>query len=239
MRRIVLNIAALLLAGSAATAQAAIHSPAPSDRDTIVVTARSFAPVSPNIFGTVALGAGVTVYGARWRRVSAADECDPRITALAVAAIAAGSDPAKRIAWVQSAVGQRIRSGRDLDIYHVSDYWAQAGETLTRGEGDSEDIAILKMQILKVAGFASRDIYLSLGRNTPLGPDARLLVRVGEQFYALDDHSPSPVNALYAQRFEPVITLGRNSAWLHGHRYAGRTSNTTIRRASFTRPIAR
>jgi hypothetical protein len=67
-------------------------------------------------------------------------------------------------------VGRRIRWRRDLDTYHVSDYWAQAGETLTRGEGDSEDIAILKMQVLKAAGFAPRDIYLSVGRDRRAAP---------------------------------------------------------------------
>ena len=238
MNRIALKLAALLLAGSAVTAQASTDPSAPAERDTVVVTARSFAPASPNIFGTVALGAGVTVYGARWRRVSAADERDPRVTALAVAATAATTDAESRISWVQSAIGQRIRWRRDLDIYHVTDYWAQAGETLTRGEGDSEDIAILKMQILKAAGFAARDLYLSLGRHHKSGADTRLLVRVGEQFYALDDHSQNPVNALDAQRFEPVITLGRNSAWLHGQRYSGR-AKTTLRRASLTRPSSR
>ena len=46
----------------------------------MIVTARSTtAPQKPDVFGTVALDAGVTAYGARWRRVSAADLADPRL----------------------------------------------------------------------------------------------------------------------------------------------------------------
>jgi predicted transglutaminase-like cysteine proteinase len=198
----------------------------PTDGGTVVVNARVAPPASPDVFGTVALGAGVTAYGARWRRVSAADEFDPRVKALAAAAMVAGADPVARLAAVHAEVGRRIRWRRDLDTYHVSDYWAQAGETLTRGEGDSEDIAVLKMQILKAAGFASRDIYLSVGRDPARGADTLLLVRVGSDFYALDDRNPTPIRAAAGMRFRPIITLGRGSAWIHGRRVATRQAKS-------------
>jgi predicted transglutaminase-like cysteine proteinase len=220
--KIVGSAAAILLAANSASAAQPGDSLVPVDSGTVVVSAPVLVPASPNIFGTVAVGAGVTAYGARWRRVSAADEFDPRIRALAVAAVASGSDPLARLASVHAAVSQRIRWRRDLDTYHVSDYWAQAGETLTRGEGDSEDIAVLKMQVLKAAGFAPRDIYLSVGRDPARGADTLLLVRIGNDFYALDDRSPQPLPALGGARFKPVITLGRNSAWIHGRRIAAR-----------------
>ena len=110
------------------------------------------------------------------------------------------------------------------NTYHVADYWAQAGETLTRGQGDGEDIAILKMQVLKAAGFSPRDIYLSVGHDRWRGADSLLLVPIGSDFYALDDRSPKPVHALGAARFKPIITLGRNNAWIHGRRMVTRTS---------------
>jgi predicted transglutaminase-like cysteine proteinase len=40
----------------------------------------------------------------------------------------------------------------------VADFWANAGETLRRGTGDAEDIAIAKMQVLKAAGFDPKDL---------------------------------------------------------------------------------
>ena len=225
MRFMVMILAsANLFGGTSASAALPVDRLAPNDQGTIIVEARRTAPASPNIFGTVALGAGVTAYGARWRRVSAADEYDPRVKALAAAAVASGSNPVARLTAIHADVGRRIRWQRDLDTYHVSDYWAQAGETLTRGEGDSEDIAILKMQVLKSAGFSPRDIYLSVGRDQSRGADTLLLVRIGGDFYALDDRSPRPVRALAGARFKPVITLGRNNAWIHGHRIDTRHS---------------
>jgi len=226
MRFIRTSSAMALLAAAATSAAAPGSLRVPVDSGTVVVNGPVATPASPDIFGTVALGAGVTAYGARWRRVSGADERDPRVRALAAAALASGANPLARMFAVHAEVGRRIRWRRDLDTYHVSDYWAQAGETLTRGEGDSEDIAVLKMQVLKAAGFAPRDIYLSVGRDPARGADTLLLVRVGSAFYALDDRNPHPVRALGATRFRPVITLGRGSAWIHGRRVATRQART-------------
>ena len=184
------------------------------------------APQKPDVFGTLALDAGVTAYGARWRRVSAADLADPRVGQIAAAA--AGLAPLAKVASVHRQVRSQIAWQSDLETYHVSDYWAQAGETLDRGTGDAEDIAILEMQALKAAGFAARDLYLSVGRDRSRGADTLLLVRVGDRFYALDDRSERPLNARDYARFEPVITLGKDTAWLHGKRFAGRTARPRI-----------
>ena len=191
---------------------------------TVTVIGRAVRPTQPDVFGTVALDAGVTVYDARWRRVSAADERDPRL--LAIAARLSGLDPAAKIALIQAEVRRRVSWRRDLDVYHVSDYWAQAGETLDRGMGDSEDIAILKMQLLKAAGFSPRDIYLSVGRDSTRGADTLLLVRAGDAFFALDDRSEAPLSAVEQARFTPVITLGKGIAWLHGHRVGTHAART-------------
>lgn len=212
---------AVLAAGSAS---ANVDPLAPSDSGSVIVTARSSTPSQPHIFGTVALDAGVTPYGARWRRVSAADERDPRVRALGAAAAAASADPVARLAFVHDAVTRRVRWSNDLDTYRVSDYWAQAAETLSRGLGDGEDIAVLKMQILKAAGFSPRDLYLSVGRDRQRGADSVLLVRIGGHFYALDDRQAQPELAHGRRNFTPIFTLGRNSAWIHGSRVATRSA---------------
>lgn len=210
----------------------------PSYFGSVVVTGRATAPSPPDIFGTVALDAGVTPYGARWRRVSAADASDPRIRALGRTVTRASNDPVARLAVTQTEVARRVRWRRDLDTYHVSDYWAQAGETLSRGLGDSEDMAILKMQILKAAGFSARDIYLSIGRDRERGADTLLLVRVGGEFYSLDDREPRPRPARALHQFTPIFTLGKNSAWIHGSRIATRILARSGR-VSVARPMTR
>lgn len=219
---VLISTVVTLLSANAVIAQADPLSP--SDIGSVVVTGRSTTPSNPDIFGTVALDAGVTPYGARWRRVSAADASDPRIRALGQTVSRASLDPVARLAVVQSEVAHRVHWRRDLDTYRVSDYWAQAGETLSRGAGDSEDIAVLKMQILKAAGFPARDIYLSIGRDRERGADSMLLVRVGSEFYSLDDRESRPLPARTRRQFTPIFTLGKNSAWIHGSRVATRTS---------------
>lgn len=233
--RLVPLVMTIVLAWSGAAAASGVNDPlSPIDVGSVVVTARSVTPETPHIFGTVALDAGVTPYGARWRRVSAADEHDPRIRALGAAALAGSHSQVALLARVQSDVARRVQWRRDLDTYRVSDYWAQAGETLSRGEGDGEDIAVLKMQILKAAGISPRDIYLSVGRDKDRGADTKLLVRVGGQFYQLDDREQRPMPASAAQQFVPIFTLGRNSAWIHGSRVAsggGRPARLSLARS--------
>ena len=45
------------------------------------------------------------------------------------------------------------------------------------GAGDSEDIAIVKMQALKLAGWNPRDLYISIGREKGVGAHIVLLAR--------------------------------------------------------------
>ena len=175
-------------------------------------------PASPDVFGTVALTAGMTAYDVRWRRVSEADQSDARI--VEIAAAAAGLDDMRKLAAVQTEVNRRITWRADLDGYGLADYWANAGETLTKGVGDSEDIAVVKIQALKAAGFNARDLYLSVGRDNVRGADALLLVRVEGHFYVLDDRADRPLTPEQHARFVPVITLGSGKAWLHGRSIA-------------------
>ena len=98
-------------------------------------------PASPDVFGTVALKAGVTFYDARFRRVAAADARDPLVERLAAGA--ANLDPMAKLRLIQAEVNRRVRWMPDLDNMGVADFWANAGETLKRGTGDSEDIAIV------------------------------------------------------------------------------------------------
>jgi predicted transglutaminase-like cysteine proteinase len=186
----------------------------------------AFVPVSPDVFGTVALNAGMTAYDVRWRRVSGADQSDPRIAE--IAAGCSGLDALQKLALVHSEVNRRVIWRADLDGYGIADYWANAGETLTKGVGDSEDIAVVKMQALKAAGFSPRDLYLSVGRDKSRGADALLLVRADGRFYVLDDRAARPLTPEEHARFVPIITLGGNGkTWLHGRNIAGGGSSRT------------
>ena len=206
----------MIVGAGAIAAAAAISGPAAALPS---APAYAFVPVSPDVFGTVALNAGMTAYDVRWRRVSGADQTDPRITELA--ASCSSLPTLQKLALVHTEVNRRIRWRTDLDAYGNADYWANAGETLTKGVGDSEDIAVVKMQALKAAGFSARDLYLSVGRDRSRGADALLLVRADGRFYVLDDRIDRPLTPEEHARFVPIITLGGNGkAWLHGRNIA-------------------
>jgi predicted transglutaminase-like cysteine proteinase len=190
-------------------------------RAAVARTVPATAPVSPDVFGTVALGAGVTFYDSRFRRVAAADRDHPAV--LQIAAGLRGLGSAAQLAQVQSDVKARVRWAHDLDTVRVADLWANAGETLERGRGDSEDIAIVKMQALKAAGWDPRDLYISIGRQrTGPGPRAGahivLLARTPAGFMVLDDMAALPLTPQQHGRFTPVLTVGEGKSWIHGRR---------------------
>jgi predicted transglutaminase-like cysteine proteinase len=186
-------------------------------------------PASPDVFGTVALNAGVTFYDARFRRVASTDARDPLVERLAAGA--AGLDPVGKLQMIQNAVNQRVHWAHDLDNMGVADFWANAGETLRRGTGDSEDIAIVKMQALKAAGFNPKDLYISIGRHSTRGAHILLLARTASGFFALDDAAPGILPASQVSRFTPIMTLGQGMSWIHGRRVGSKVAGASVIRA--------
>ncbi|WP_118858052.1 transglutaminase-like cysteine peptidase [Sphingomonas mesophila] len=187
----------------------------------------TIAPAKPDVFGTAAIGAGVTFYDARFRRVSVADRDHPEIRALAEPL--RGLPPEQQLAAAQSAVAKRVRWTHDLDNMRVADFWSNAAETLQRGTGDSEDIAIVVMQVLKAAGFSPRDLYLSIGRHRQAGTHVVLLARTPSGFMMIDDRAGRPLPATAEALFSPVMTVGLGKSWLHGRRLSGASAHASAR----------
>lgn len=180
---------------------------------------RVITPASPDVFGTAAVSAGVTIYDARFRRVANADRDNPLIASLA--SKLRGLSPEAQLQAVQSLVLNRVRWMHDLDNMRVSDFWSNAAETLVRGTGDSEDIAIVQMQVLKAAGFDPKDLYISIGRRKNVGAHVVLLARTLSGFYMLDDRLGRPFAARESSLFTPVLTIGQGMSFIHGRRVAG------------------
>ena len=184
-------------------------------------------PASPDVFGTAAVGAGVTFYDARFRRVASTDRSHPLVVALAETL--RGLSPEQQLAAVDMQVRQKVQWAHDLDTMKVSDLWANAGETLERGAGDSEDIAIVKMQALKLAGWSPRDLYISIGRKKGVGAHIVLLARAPSGFYVLDDKAARPMTPQAHGRFTPILTLSEGKSWVHGRRVSGAAGRLSAR----------
>src|SRR4029453_13784825 len=146
---------------------------------------------------------------------AATDAKDPLVMRLAAGA--ANLDPVSKLRLVQQEISQAVRWQNDLENMGVADFWANAGETLRRGSGDAEDIAIAKMQVLKAAGFDPKDLYISVGRHSTRGAHILLLARTASGFFALDDRD-GMVPASQNSRFTPIMTLGQGMSWIHGRR---------------------
>ncbi|HET9356171.1 MAG TPA: transglutaminase-like cysteine peptidase [Sphingomicrobium sp.] len=196
-------------------------------RDMSVRPGGAITPVRPDVFGTAAIGAGVTFYDARFRRVSLADRDHPEILKLAEGL--RSLPPEQQLSMAQAAVLRRVRWTHDLDNMRVADFWSNAAETLERGTGDSEDIAIVVMQVLKAAGYDPRDLYISIGRHRRAGTHIVLLARAPSGFMMVDDRIGQPVPATASTQFTPVMTIGYGKSWLHGRRVAGMTARAGAR----------
>ncbi len=196
-------------------------------RDVTVRPHNTVAPVTPDIFGTAAVGAGVTFYDARFRRIANTDRNHPLV--LQMAEGLRGLSPEQQLVAVHSKVRERVRWAHDLDTMRVADLWANAGETLERGAGDSEDIAAVKMQVLKAAGWNQRDLDMSIGREKGVGAHIVLLARAPSGFYVLDDRASRPLSPQQHAKFTPILTLGQGKSWVHGRRVSGVSSRLSAR----------
>jgi predicted transglutaminase-like cysteine proteinase len=183
----------------------------------LIVTGQS-APISPDLFGTVALPVRAERYAAGWRRAALDASWLPSMQRLVAPARGLSRD--QQINYIQAAVTRNIRWISDATEWGQHDYWASAAETLQHGAGDMEDRAIVKMQALRSLGFPTRDLYLTMGKDKVGGPITVLLVRLGRSFLVLDDLGGSPIAADRRQGFEPMLTLGHNASWIHGRRIA-------------------
>lgn len=173
-------------------------------------------PVSPDVFGTAAVAA--THVDPRWQRVAETGADNPAFTRLVDNL--AGLDRYRQAGQVQTAVNRAIVYRADAELWGTRDHWATADETLARGAGDCEDIAVAKMQALRRLGFEDRDLYLSVGRDAAGQEHAVLLARIDARFWVLDDRAERMVEAGEFRGFTPVVTFGARTSWVHGHRRA-------------------
>ncbi|MGH6658918.1 MAG: transglutaminase-like cysteine peptidase [Sphingomicrobium sp.] len=176
---------------------------------------------SPNMLGTTALPIRASRFAESWSRAREDASASPILQRLV--APARRLSPLQQIAYVQRAVGSRIRFLSDTTQWGQHDYWASASETLARGAGDMEDRAIVKMQALQALGFRPTDLFLTLARDRVGGPIAVLTARINGRYFVLDDNSgaPFPIERR-AFEFQPLMSFGWAGTWVHTRPAAAR-----------------
>jgi predicted transglutaminase-like cysteine proteinase len=170
----------------------------------------------PDVFGSVALSVGRTSLDRRWRAVARRGVSG---AAAAYAASLRGNSDAAKAEAVNRYVNRRVQFADDSRQYGKADLWSAASETLRRGRGDCEDYAIAKLQMLRAAGIADRDLYLVVAKDLVRRSDhALLVVRAGGRMLVLDNGTDTILNADNPGDYRPVLTFAASGTWTHGYR---------------------
>jgi predicted transglutaminase-like cysteine proteinase len=170
----------------------------------------------PDIFGTVALRVGHTGLDARWHKVEHSGVAG---SAARFADTLRARDKVQRLEAINWYVNKRVHFVDDQVQYGRVDVWATASDTLARGRGDCEDFAIAKLQMLRRAGIADRDLYLVIVKDLVRRADhAILVVRAGGHMYVLDNGSDRLLDSESVSDYRPVLTFTASGSWTHGYR---------------------
>ena len=170
----------------------------------------------PDIFGSVALRVGATPLNARWRRVESARVAgEPARFAQRLTNL----DPVARLEAVNRYVNRRVAFVDDSRQHGRADVWSAAADTLSRRRGDCEDYAIAKLQMLRLAGFADRDLYLAIVKDLVTRADhAVLVVRAEGRMLVLDNGTEALLDSENMRDYRPILTFAKAGTWTHGYR---------------------
>jgi predicted transglutaminase-like cysteine proteinase len=199
---------------------------------TLFPVAAQAAPLngSPSgIFGTAAVAVASTPYNAKWTRVLGSTiPTSNAISSQAVAMFAMD-----RLRFVNLSVNRATRFLNDSQNGQPGDSWATAAETLARGAGDCEDYAIAKMQILRSAGIPASDLFLVIGYDLDVrSAHAVLVVRLGMEYWVLDNLTNEVRQPKYYPDFRPVVSFSANGKWLHGYRPGQMPNEVAVQRVT-------
>ena len=170
----------------------------------------------PDVFGSVALRVGSTPLNARWLRVDHA-----RVTGAPAryADSLIGLDKVEQLEAVNRYVNRRVRFLDDERQFGRADVWTTANQTLSAGKGDCEDYAIAKLQMLRRAGFAERDLYLVIVKDLVSRSDhAVLVVRAAGRMFVLDNGTEALLDSDSIRDYRPILTFASTGTWTHGYR---------------------
>lgn len=170
----------------------------------------------PDVFNSVALRIAHSSLDRRWRKAA---NGPVGATSAAYASGLAGRSAVEQLEAVNHYVNARIRFVDDIRQYGVADRWTSAADTLRRGRGDCEDYAIAKLQLLRRAGFADKDLYLVILRDTLRRADHAVLVaRADGRMLVLDNGTDRLVDSYEMPDYRPIVTFSGNKVWTHGYR---------------------
>jgi predicted transglutaminase-like cysteine proteinase len=127
-------------------------------------------------------------------------------------------DETARLAAVNQWVNRNIQYREDRDLYGKADYWAPSRETLRRGAGDCEDLAIVKLDMLGALGIERSRMRLVIARDLVRNADHAVLIVEGSSgAFVLDNATDRLLDARMPNDYRPIMSFTQNGKWVHGY----------------------
>ena len=179
----------------------------------------------PDVFGSVALQIAQTPLDAKWHSV----EHSPVTGSFArFAATLKGFSRVEQLQLVNNFVNHRITYEDDQKHFGRPNVWMTADDTLRAGRGDCKDYAIAKLQLLRAAGFAPHDLYLTIVHDLDRRADHAVIVaRASGRMYVLDDSTDEVLDSRDVSDYRPIFTYASYGEWIHGYRIQRETAPIT------------
>ena len=135
-----------------------------------------------------------------------------------------GLEGEERLQAVNEGINALIVYASDDEVYGVGDHWATLEESMSRGRGDCEDIAIAKMWLLNAAGVDLSSMRLVVLKDELRNLDHAVLsvVENGHQ-YVLDNAAWKVGRADWMRGYRPIYALSSNQSWIYGMRVPSTT----------------
>ncbi|WP_378945402.1 transglutaminase-like cysteine peptidase [Mesorhizobium sp. ANAO-SY3R2] len=185
------------------------------------------AAIIPGVFGSVAIPMRNFPVAGRWAAVygelgacSGAADCGKNGSALAeLTGSARDKKFLDKLDAVNRTVNRLITYRKDEAVYGNLDYWAKPAEILTRGVGDCEDFAILKMAALIEVGIPAQSMSLVVLQDRSRNVfHAVLSVATQSGTFILDNLSNTVARDGAYRSYVPLYSFSTDRAWIHGAR---------------------
>jgi predicted transglutaminase-like cysteine proteinase len=176
-------------------------------------------PTRQKALRIISIPVSQTAFDHRWSRVRTAPPSNLMRAELARAGVYDGMAPKDILRLVNEHVNRDMTYVSDGSSYARQDYWAKPTETLAKRAGDCEDLAILKMHLLRAAGYPADKIRFVLARDLAANQDhAFLVVFTPAGSRVLDNTVDRVFSVTEAVALRPIMSFSENNRWIHAIR---------------------
>ena len=122
-----------------------------------------------------------------------------------------------KLTTVNRRVNRKIKYVPDLQLFGKLDHWAGPAQTITRGAGDCEDYALLKMALLADLGVPVRSMSLVVLKDRRRNLyHAVLSVSTNKGNFILDNVRDDVILDSKLAHYKPLYSYSDNRSWIHG-----------------------